>query len=102
MHYETIVCPQTAAARAGTVQVLTSVGDLPIEDFAAMVPQNGIYWAQTYLFKDKRNTLHIVRNAEKHGFKAVVVTVDSPVEHKGAGSNKRTFDGLMAINLKTP
>ncbi|XP_071830823.1 2-Hydroxyacid oxidase 2-like [Apostichopus japonicus] len=91
-----------AAARAGTVKILTSVGDLPIEDFAAMVPKDGHYWAQTYLFEDRRNTLHIVRNAERLGFKAIVVTVDSPVEHKASGSNRNMRDCFKNIHLKTP
>ncbi|KAJ8027438.1 Hydroxyacid oxidase 1 [Holothuria leucospilota] len=85
-----------AAARAGTVQILTSVGDLSIEDFAAKVPDNGLYWAQTYLFRDKRNTLRLVKNAERLGFKAIVVTVDSPVEHKGSGL---TRDEIKALRL---
>lgn len=86
----------------GTIKILTSVGDLPIEDFAAMVPKNGQYWAQTYLFRDKRNTLHIVRNAEERGFKAIVVTVDSPVEHKSSGANKSTIETFTKKKLKTP
>lgn len=84
------------------MKILTSVGDLPIEDFAAMVPKDGHYWAQTYLFEDRRNTLHIVRNAERLGFKAIVVTVDSPVEHKASGSNRNMRDCFKNIHLKTP
>lgn len=84
-----------AAARAGTVQILTSVGELTIEDFAAKVPDNGLYWAQTYLFRDKRNTLRLVRNAERFGFKALVVTVDSPVEHKASGINRAILEPLV-------
>ncbi|KAJ8026964.1 Hydroxyacid oxidase 1 [Holothuria leucospilota] len=68
-----------ATSRAGTLMVYTSVSAMKIEDFGKIVPQ-GHFWAQTYLFRDKRNTLHIVRNAEQLGFKALVITVDSPVD----------------------
>lgn len=84
------------------MHILPSVSDLPIEDFAEMVPRDGHYWAQTYLFRDKRNTLHIVRNAEEHGFKAIVVTVDSPVEYKLSGARGNTTDDFRQIKIKTP
>lgn len=67
--------------------VYASVSTMPIEEFGSRLPQDGLYWAQTYLYKDKRNTLHMVRNAEKYGFKALVVTVDSPLEY-GASSGQ--------------
>ncbi|KAJ8027433.1 Peroxisomal (S)-2-hydroxy-acid oxidase GLO5 [Holothuria leucospilota] len=91
-----------AAARAGAVMILGSVGNISLEDFAERVPSDGLYWAQTYLFRDKRNTLRLVRNAERLGFKALVVTVDSPVEHKGAGSNKETMDEYTRTVVETP
>ncbi|KAJ8027439.1 Hydroxyacid oxidase 2 [Holothuria leucospilota] len=90
-----------AAARAGTVQIVTSASDLAIEDFAAKVPDNGLYWAQTYLFRDKRNTLRLVRNAERLGFKAIVVTVDSPVEHKGSGLNRGEMEVVKFHQIST-
>ncbi|KAJ8027441.1 Hydroxyacid oxidase 2 [Holothuria leucospilota] len=88
-----------AAARAGTVQIITSVCDLAIEDFAAKVPDNGLYWAQIYLFRDKRNTLRLIRNAERLGFKALVVTVDAPVEHKASGLNRDEMNPFSPLHL---
>lgn len=78
------------------------MGNLSIEEFASRVPSNGLYWAQTYLFRDKRNTLSLVKNAERLGFKAIVVTVDSPVEHKGSGPSKDHFKEYFSMETKTP
>ena len=36
-------------------------------------------WQQLYPFNDRELTLHFVREAERLGFSALVVTVDSPV-----------------------
>lgn len=71
--------------------VYSSVSKMNIEKFGSKLPPNGIYWAQTYLFRDKRNTLHLVRHAEKYGFKALVVTVDSPIDF---GSNSVSVDDV--------
>ncbi|KAJ8027442.1 Hydroxyacid oxidase 2 [Holothuria leucospilota] len=94
-----------ATAKAGTVMIMSSVGNLSIEDFASMVPSNGLYWAQTYLFRDKRNTLNLVKNAERLGFKAIVVTVDSPVETKSSNNSAQSkdhFKKYFSMKAKTP
>ncbi|PIK52157.1 putative hydroxyacid oxidase 1 isoform X1 [Apostichopus japonicus] len=78
-------------AERGTLMVYSSVSKMNIEKFGSKLPPNGIYWAQTYLFRDKRNTLHLVRHAEKYGFKALVVTVDSPIDF---GSNSVSVDDV--------
>ncbi|PIK52922.1 hypothetical protein BSL78_10171 [Apostichopus japonicus] len=65
------------AEKCGTVMIMSSWGQVLIEDVAKSAP-NGILWMQTYLNKDRRNTQNIVQRAEKAGFKAIVVSVDSP------------------------
>ncbi|PIK60504.1 putative hydroxyacid oxidase 1 [Apostichopus japonicus] len=72
--------------------IYSSVSNLRIDEFGSKVPPNGLHWAQTYLFKDKRNTLHIVRNAEKYGFKAIVVTADSPVDYISSSGRGEEVD----------
>ncbi|PIK33776.1 putative hydroxyacid oxidase 1 [Apostichopus japonicus] len=53
------------------------------------------YGCKTYLNKDRRNTKDIVQRAEKAGFKAIVVTVDSPCV--GIRKNKGTKVGDQFI-----
>lgn len=65
------------AERCGTVMIMSSWSQVRIEDVAKSAP-NGNLWMQTYLNKDRRNTQNIVERAEKAGFNAIVVTVDSP------------------------
>lgn len=63
-----------------------------LEEAAAAAP-NAKLWMQVYPFKDRRVTMDMVKRAEQNGFKAIVVTVDSPV----VGIYSRTFrDGRQA------
>eukprot|EP00057_Strongylocentrotus_purpuratus_P012761 XP_011667235.1 PREDICTED: uncharacterized protein LOC752960 [Strongylocentrotus purpuratus] len=66
------------AAAADTLMVLSVDSHTAIADVSAAAP-GGLRWMQTYLFKDRLLTQHIVREAERAGFKALVITVDSPV-----------------------
>ncbi|KAJ8026965.1 Hydroxyacid oxidase 1 [Holothuria leucospilota] len=83
-----------AASRASTLMVYSSASGMKIEKFGSIVP-HGLYWAQTYLFHDRRNTLHIVRNAERFGFKALVVTVDTPVDFLSGSGRVDAMDELL-------
>lgn len=38
----------------------------------------GVLWLQLYIYKDRELTLSLVHRAEKAGYKAVFVTVDTP------------------------
>ena len=44
---------------------------------------NGLYpglgFMETYIFKDRVGTLNVIREAERCGMKAIVLTLDSPV-----------------------
>lgn len=53
-----------------------------IEEVAKAAP-NGIKWMQLYIFKDRKIVLDLISRAEKSGFKALVITVDSPITVKG-------------------
>ena len=49
-----------------------------MEDVAMAAP-GGLRWMGIYPFTDRQLTEYTIRKAEKLGFKALVVTVDSPV-----------------------
>ena len=38
-----------------------------------------LYWIQLYVYKDRSVTLDLVRRAERAGYKAIAVTVDTPL-----------------------
>ncbi|HCH62471.1 MAG: alpha-hydroxy-acid oxidizing enzyme [Deltaproteobacteria bacterium] len=64
-----------AAAHAGTVMVLSTFSNTPIESVAAAVPT----WFQLYVYKDRGACKALVRRAEAAGCEALVVTVDAPL-----------------------
>jgi (S)-2-hydroxy-acid oxidase len=47
-----------------------------IEDVASA--SSGLKWFQLYLYKDEDVIIHLIRRAERAGFKAIAVTVDAP------------------------
>lgn len=67
-----------AAAAVGTCMTLSSWATSSIEDVSAAAP-NGLKWFQLYIYKDKDIVIDLVRRAEKAGYKALAVTVDTPI-----------------------
>ena len=39
----------------------------------------GLQWLQLYIFRDRELTRRLITQAERVGFKAIVLTVDQPV-----------------------
>nr|XP_054748606.1 2-Hydroxyacid oxidase 1-like [Lytechinus pictus] len=66
------------AEAAETLMVMSASSSFPIEDVAAAAP-NSHRWMQIYPNVDQELTLSFIRRSESLGFKALVVTVDSPV-----------------------
>jgi (S)-2-hydroxy-acid oxidase len=58
--------------------VLSTISTSSIEQVAAAAPK-AIKWFQLYVHKDRTLTESLVRRAEAAGFKAIVLTVDTPV-----------------------
>ncbi|RVE75428.1 hypothetical protein OJAV_G00017240 [Oryzias javanicus] len=71
-----------ACKEAGTGMMLSSWATSTIEEVmsAMMAVQGvgGVLWMQLYIYKDRELTLSLVRRAEKAGYKAIFVTVDTP------------------------
>ncbi|RSD22059.1 alpha-hydroxy acid oxidase [Amycolatopsis eburnea] len=96
-----------AAARAGTIMVVSMAATTAIEDIAAaareVAPDPGL-WFQLYLQPDLEFTEAIVRRAERAGVKAFVVTVDSPVLGRRERDDRNDFHdlpaGLVVENLR--
>ena len=72
--------------------IQSSFSNRAVGDVADAAP-GGLRWMQVYIWKDRRITEYTIRKAEEAGYKAIVVTVDSPFwpanSHTGASSLSR-------------
>ncbi|KAJ8027334.1 Hydroxyacid oxidase 1 [Holothuria leucospilota] len=75
-----------AADRAGIIMIVSTYSFMTIEEIATAAPK-ALLWMQIYPFRDRRNTVDMIKRAEQSGFKGIVVTVDSPA----AGLFTRSF-----------
>ena len=72
----------TACVKTGTCMVLSSWSTTSIEDVAAAACRqrsNGLRWFQLYVYKNQKVTSNLIRRAERAGYKALVITVDTPI-----------------------
>ena len=69
----------SAAAEAfDTCMALSSFSTSALEDVADSAPF-GLKWFQLYVYIDREITSDLVKRAEMAGYKAIVVTIDTPV-----------------------
>ena len=68
-----------AASAAGIMAMFSTLSGLSLEQIAVAAPK-GPRWFQLYLQPDFGVTKKLVERAEKAGFKALVLTVDMPVQ----------------------
>lgn len=88
-----LVCDQgerataRAAARVGTIMVVSMVASCSLEDVAAAAP-GAPRWAQMYLLRDRGRTRALAERARAAGYQAVVASVDGAAvpygNHQGA------------------
>ncbi|XP_011505949.1 PREDICTED: hydroxyacid oxidase 1 [Ceratosolen solmsi marchali] len=67
-----------ATQAAKTVFILSTISTSSIEEVAKAAPE-AIKWFQLYVYFDRNVTLNLIRRAEKADFKALVLTVDTPM-----------------------
>lgn len=76
-HPEGEVLTARAAGEVGTLMVLSTVSTRSLEDVATAA--TGPLWFQLYAYRGARKfTVKLVRRAERAGYGAIVLTVDSP------------------------
>ncbi|XP_071819821.1 2-Hydroxyacid oxidase 1-like isoform X2 [Apostichopus japonicus] len=76
-HPQGDVATAKAAEKAGVIMIVSSWTCLRFETIASSAP-SAVLWMQLYPYADRRHTLNFIRRAERSGFQALVVTVDSP------------------------
>ncbi|KAM7296809.1 hydroxyacid oxidase 1 [Ixodes scapularis] len=68
-----------AAQAAGTLMTLSSFSNDCLEDVQRGAP-GGLRWFQLHVFRDREFTRNLVERAERSGYRALVLTVDMPLE----------------------
>jgi 4-hydroxymandelate oxidase len=89
------------AARSGTVYILSMAATASLEEVAAQAPDNP-RWMQLYIQADHGLTRDACSRAREAGYRALVVTVDSPVTTKRSRFKASEFhvpDGMTLPNL---
>jgi 4-hydroxymandelate oxidase len=88
------------AGEAGTVMILSSLSNTPVEDVVRAA--SGPVWFQLYVYRDRGATEALVARAEAAGCKALVVTVDVPLSGTRERDVRNQFklpDGLTVANM---
>lgn len=67
-----------ACASHNTLMTLSSWSTTSLEDVNDCAP-DGLRWFQLYVYKDRKVSLDLIRRAERSGYKAIAVTVDTPI-----------------------
>nr|XP_039264973.1 hydroxyacid oxidase 1-like [Styela clava] len=88
-----------AANSLGTGFVLSSWATSSIEEITTNVP-DVIRWFQLYVYKDKTVTENLVRRAERNGYQALIVTVDTPLLGKRYQDARNKFALPSNLTLK--
>lgn len=61
---------------AGTLMAVSTMANRPLEEVAAAA--TGPLWFQLYVYRDRSVSEHLVRRAEAAGYRALMLTVDTP------------------------
>lgn len=89
-----------ACAESGTLMVVSTLGTMTLEDVAAAAP--GPKWFQLYVHKDRGFTRSLVERAKAAGYKALALTVDTPILGRRLRDLRNGFalpEGLTMANL---
>ncbi|KAK2965294.1 hypothetical protein RJ640_004163 [Escallonia rubra] len=87
-----------AASAAGTIMTLSSWATSNVEEVASTGP--GIRFFQLYVMKDRNVVAQLVRRAERAGFKAIALTVDTPRLGRREADIKNRFNLPPHFTLK--
>lgn len=99
-HPEGEIAMARGAGRAGTLMVVSTLSNTPLEDVARAA--TGPLWFQLYIYQDREITRSLVQRAEEAGFGAIVLTVDTPLLGNREGEARSGFrlpEGLEVGNL---
>ncbi|XP_041974540.1 hydroxyacid oxidase 1 [Aricia agestis] len=87
-----------AAQTKGVVYTLSTISTSSIEEVAEAAP-NALKWFQLYIYNDREITKKLVQRAEKAGFKALLLTVDTPLFGVRRADVRNKFNLPKHLNL---
>ncbi|MCL7046808.1 hypothetical protein MKW94_022357 [Papaver nudicaule] len=104
-HSEGEVATAKAAAASNTIMVLSYRSTRTIEEVASSC--NGVRFFQLYTYKRRDVSATLVQRAERNGYKAIVLTLDSPklgrreadIKNKMVAPQLKNFDGLLSTEV---
>ncbi len=94
------VATARAAKALNTIMTLSTLSNCSIEEVSQVAPHH--MWFQLYVYKDREITKELVGRAADAGYKAIVMTVDSPILGRRERDLRNGFhlpDHLSAKNL---
>jgi isopentenyl diphosphate isomerase/L-lactate dehydrogenase-like FMN-dependent dehydrogenase len=94
VHPQAEVIAARAAARVGSLMVLSTVSNAPLE--AVMDAASGPKWFQLYVHPDREFTRSLVERVRRAGYSALVCTVDTAV----IGRRERDVRNGLTVPLK--
>nr|XP_054758291.1 2-Hydroxyacid oxidase 1-like [Lytechinus pictus] len=89
-HADGEVATARAATTMDTGMILSSWSTSSIEEVAE-ASGKGLRWFQLYVYKDREVTRDLVKRAERAGYKAIFVTVDTPMLGKRLADIRNKF-----------
>ncbi len=101
VHPDGEVATARGVAAAGTIMVASTISTKPLEEVAAAV--DAPRWFQLYVYKDRAVTEQLVQRAVKAGYKALCLTVDTPILGRRERDERNAFTlplGFGIANLK--
>jgi 4-hydroxymandelate oxidase len=98
MHPDGELATARAAGAAGTVMCLSIMATVTLEEVAAAA--SGPLWLQTYIFKDRSLTAALAARAKAVGYRALVLTVDTPVLGRRERDSRNQFELPAGIEMR--
>ena len=101
VHPEGEVATAKGTAAAGTIMIASLIATKSLEAIAAAV--QAPRWFQLYVYKDRALTAGLVNRAVKAGYKAICLTVDTPVLGRREKDERNAFTlppGMGIANLQ--
>ncbi|WP_437588520.1 alpha-hydroxy acid oxidase [Sorangium sp. So ce1000] len=99
-HPDGEIASSRAASELGTIFTLSTLATTSLEAVADASP--GPKWFQLYVHKDRGLTRALVERAESAGYRALMLTVDTPVLGRRIADVRNAFalpEGLVMANL---
>ncbi|KAJ9691881.1 hypothetical protein PVL29_011138 [Vitis rotundifolia] len=104
-HPEGEIATARAAAACNTIMVLSFMATCTVEEVASSC--NAVRFLQLYVFKRRDISAQVVQKAERYGFKAIVLTVDTPrlgrreadIKNRMVSPQLKNFEGLLTTDI---